>query len=208
MKAKASLLVIALVAAAALLTVGCDRLMTQSSIGGPGANGPVSADPGDTSMVTIWAGQHYDAGYVLIWTYADSVYLSTHTTGSWLMNEWQMAYANSGAGLPRNKPGHLVPGHFPYKAEFSPPETTYTYALPLTNYEAGDTICFAIHVELKASSGDTVFMEEGGWAGQWKGFFSWILPGEQQPTTLPPNESEDAWRDPHTQEIATIPASE
>src|SRR5512143_1280306 len=62
MKVKASLLVIALVAAAALLAVGCDRLMTQSSTGSPEGIDPLAADPGDTSMVTIWAGQHYDAG--------------------------------------------------------------------------------------------------------------------------------------------------
>ncbi len=190
MKARASLLLIAFVAAAALLAAGCDRLMSPSSLGRSGGIDLPSADPGDTSMVTIWAGQHYDAGYVLIWTFADSVYLRTHTTGSWLMEEWQMAYADSGAGLPRNKPGHLVPGHFPYKAEFSPPETTYTYALPLTNHEAGETICFAIHVELQAPNGDTASMEEGGWAGEWKGFFSWVMPGERQPATLPPVQAE------------------
>ena len=50
-------------------------------------------------------------------------------------------------------------------------------------------------------------MEEGGWAGEWKGFFSWILPGEREPATLSPIECEDAWRDPHTQEIATVPPS-
>ncbi len=207
MKAKASLLVIAFVAAAALLAAGCDRQMTGSPVGGLGQTEPLSADPGDTSMVTIWAGQHYDAGYVLIWTYADSVFLRTHTTGSWLMKEWQMAYADSGAGLPRNKPGHLVPGHFPYKTEFSPPETTYTFALPLTNFENGDTICFAIHVELEATSNDTVLMEEGGWAGEWKGFFSWIVPGESEPATLPPNATEDARTGPNPQATATGPAS-
>lgn len=167
MKHRAGLLLFALVAVAGLLTTGCDQMW-----GEPEALVRTSGilRCGDPDTFDIIAGQHYDAGDIVVWNCTSYVIVEIHTAEGWTMSESHVAIADNCAELPRNPKGHLVPGNFPYQTVHDPAVTDYTYYIPLGDWEPGDTVALAVHVVV--ANGE---QEETGWGDTWKGCFRYTI---------------------------------
>jgi len=151
-----------LFAVVGLMTVGCDKMDPLVS-----QDGVVTTSACVPKVVTIWAGQHIDVGTVTVTNCSESLYVKYEATAPWKFTEMHLAVANTCAELPRNPKGHLVPGLFPYAMTFDPPVTEYTFAIPLGDWEPGDSICIAAHCVVVTECGGN----ETGWGDVWKGCF-------------------------------------
>ena len=102
---------------------------------------------GEVKTVTLWAGRNIDAGTVEIYNNEVSLFVVYTSSGSWTLEETHVYVGNQ---VPKNKPGIIIPGKFPFKSEH-PGSTTVTYEIPLADL----TECFLVytHAELKDDSG-------------------------------------------------------
>jgi hypothetical protein len=182
MKQRAWLLTLIAVMAVGLLTTGCDRLWEE-----PEATFEIARTVcGEPKVVTIWAGQHIDAGTVTVQNCEDSMCVKIETSGDWVITESHFAIGNSCEGLPRNKKGNLVPGRFQYTAVNDPPVTEYRYCIPIGDWEPGDTVYIAVHVVVaRFDEGGELLQEETGWADSWKGCFWYEIQECYKDVTLP-----------------------
>ena len=131
--------------------------------------------------VTLFAGQHLNAGNVLISSDAGNVYIEISLTDGWVLNESHL-FAGDSADLPLGTDGNPQIGLFPYTATHNG-ETNYTYSIPLDS--VGECFKIAIHasVYLLGQEGNVVQSEtawgegdqinEGG--GSWAMFFDYCL---------------------------------
>jgi hypothetical protein len=130
---------------------------------------------GGTDTVTIWAGQHYDAGDVIVGNTDEYfvVKISTQRTG-WTMSQSHVIVCASPAEIPTNR-GVYAPGQFPYQADHDPAVDEYTYLIPIGDFELDDVATIAVHVVVTNPQG----VEETGWAYAWKGYFFYTVRGWQ-----------------------------
>lgn len=169
-------LIVLLIAAAGAFMTGCDKMW-------PDESAPIGISKlvcGEPKVVTIWAGQHIDAGTVTVTNCTESLCVKIQTRDGWMLYESHFAIANSCAELPRNKKGHLVPGRFPYSATHNPPVSEYGCCIPLGDWEPGDTVSLAVHVVVKKGG-----QEETGWADTWKGCFRYVVQECYKDVNLP-----------------------
>ncbi len=163
------------IAIVGLVTTGCDKAMNPLAEEGlvQTASHPVCGQP---KVVTIWAGQHINAGTVTVINCTDYLYVKYQSSGDWKFTEMHLAVANNCTQLPRNKKGHLVPGQFPYSMTFSPPASGQEFTIPLGDWEPGDTIAIAAHaVVVRLDGNGNVIQEETGWGDVWKGCFRYVI---------------------------------
>jgi hypothetical protein len=172
MKKRLWILPVALIAVAGLFMTGCEQLgFEQMGSDYTDMAEPLNGNGCVPDTFDIWAGQHYDAGDVLVWNCTSYVIVEIRTHDPWVMTESHLAWADNCANLPRNKKGHLVPGHFPFQTTHNPPVTAYTYYIPMGNMQVGDTIALAFHCVVWRDS----INEETGWGGSWKGCFKFVI---------------------------------
>lgn len=133
-------------------------------------NTPVLLDKGDTSKNVsavyvdpspdwTWdliAGQNNLAGTVTVTNDEDTLYVSYNTLPDWPMIEAQVYVGDE-------PPSKGNPGQFPYKVEFDPSVFTYTFEIPLGDFEYKSEIFLATH----ASVGPDVENHETAWGGYW-----------------------------------------
>jgi hypothetical protein len=167
MKKRLWILPLALIAVAALFTTGCEEMWAEQD----GVVRTSYLRCGDPDTFDIIAGQHYDAGDILVWNCTSYVIVKITTHDPWTMTESQLAWADDCADLPRNKRGKLVPGRFPYNTTHDPAVTEYTYMIPMGDWEPGDTVALAFHCVVWMDS----INEETGWGGEWKGCFKFVI---------------------------------
>jgi len=79
-------------------------------------------------IVTIWAGQHINAGTVCVKEENGTLYITLKTCDGWNLQEIHV-YAGF-ADPPKNKAGHLVPGQFPCSADLDGACQEYTFQIP------------------------------------------------------------------------------
>jgi len=131
--------------------------------------------------VTLWAGQHIDAGTVKIWNDANYLYVLYETTDGWELLETHV-YAGT------TDPYGIPPGQFPYKHEGLGGVTSDLYEISLSEgivvyitrdgqleytfdaVSVGDTLYIAAHAAVQKFTGyeDTtpVYQTETGWASE------------------------------------------
>ncbi|UCG42910.1 MAG: hypothetical protein JSU73_13800 [candidate division WOR-3 bacterium] len=138
-----------------------------------GADPGIEVMPGKSpsQTVTIWAGQHYNVGSVVVRHSATQLYVIIALKDNWLMSASHLAVANSPEELPRNSLGELVPGQFPYGTAHDPTVAEFLYTVPLRGLRPDDTLAVAVHVVVNNGQ-----QTESGWGRQRKGWFPHIIP--------------------------------
>jgi hypothetical protein len=95
------------------------------------------------SECDLIAGKHIYTGQVLYSNDEENMYVEYITTDGWGLNELHL-YVGSFDGLPTNKPGVPIPGHFPYKKGHLGGLTSYTFTIPLTELDANSNGCYTV----------------------------------------------------------------
>jgi len=116
------------------------------------------ADPFVTDLI---AGQHIDAGDVLVWNDDDNLYVKYLITDpDWCLTEYHLHVANDPNDIPQTKKNNPIPGKFDYKKEFeSCVSETDIIEIPL-EWESSD-VYVAAHAALSAVETMTIASEEG-----------------------------------------------
>jgi hypothetical protein len=115
---------------------------------------------GDDLVLTIIAGQNYEVGTVTVSNDYANIYFEIALDDGWTMSETHLHVADDYGGFPQTKKGTPIPGQFDYSMTFDPYVNGYTWEVPLGDWEAGDTVAFALHLVVWANGGS-----ETGWAG-------------------------------------------
>ncbi|MCD6201346.1 MAG: hypothetical protein J7K46_06015 [Bacteroidales bacterium] len=116
--------------------------------------------PSPSPMVTcdLIAGKHINVGTVAYSNDDNYMYVTYVTTDGWSLAELHL-YVGTEDGLPRNRKGNPVIGHFPYAADDLPMGTTsYTFTVPLE--DGMDCYAVAAHAVVYNVNGIT----ETAWA--------------------------------------------
>jgi hypothetical protein len=81
--------------------------------------------------VTLWAGQHINAGTISVWNNGENLYVKYETNGGWVMTETHLYVG-------KTDPSQLTsaPGQFPYKAVHDPAVSEYTYIIALAEIDS------------------------------------------------------------------------
>lgn len=162
---KRTLLMILPLVMFALLGTACDRMGQPQQ---PAMAG-ISDVCGVPQQVILYAGQTINAGNVTVWNDQTDLYVQFSTSNGWLLGETHVAVATSLAGIPQ-KNGNPIPGQFPYKMNHNPPVGTYTYIIPLDNWQPGQQLYIAAHaVVVQLDQNGNVIRRETGW-GNGPGF--------------------------------------
>lgn len=114
-------------------------------------------------MVTknLLAGQHHQAGSVLISSDASNLYVTHQMANNWELRKTHL-FAGDCNSIPTNKSGNPQNGQFPYKASHTNGTVTYTYSIPLANLPA--CMCIAAHAEVvKVDNNGNIIQSETGW---------------------------------------------
>ncbi|HYL04604.1 MAG TPA: hypothetical protein VE075_01090 [Thermoanaerobaculia bacterium] len=110
---------------------------------------------GNSTTVTLFAGQTIDAGMVTISNDASSITITYSTNDPWVITAVHLAVANSLAGIPQNRNSNPLPGHFPINTTYNPPVTTVTFVIPLGTFSPGDTVYIGAQAEVQAPGGQS-----------------------------------------------------
>lgn len=154
---------------------------------------------GEVLTVRLLAGQHYEAGTVMVGNDEENLYVKYQTTGGWFMKKLHL-FVGDCELLPKNK-GGAIPGQFPYKVSFDELMTEYTFVIPLE--ELPDEMCVAAHAEVVRMEGDEIVQTETGWGegeevgNNWSMVFSYVkqdcTPPEEPPVEEGCYKDETAW---------------
>jgi hypothetical protein len=142
-------------------------------------------------VVTLWAGQHIDAGTVTVATDGENLIVTYQVTDPWGLKETHLYVGTE-------PPSKMAPGRFPYKHEDLNGATVDEYIIPLTELGVGcdDTLYLAAHAALE--SDEPGYGEETGWGEgepsgkNWSMYFSVTITCECEE---PEPSCETAWAD-------------
>jgi hypothetical protein len=152
---------------------------------------------GETTEVTLFAGQTTDAGTVSVANDDKNLYVTYTTTGDWKLQQTHLHVADSLAGIPQTKTGNPKIGNFTYQTTHNPLVTTYTYTIAKSalSLDANQSVVIAAHaVVVKVDGSGNVIANETGWAagkpftdkGSWATYLNYIW---QDCTVDPPVET-------------------
>jgi len=101
----------------------------------------------DPQKTTLFAGQTLDVGDVLVWNDGDTLYVQyVITDPDWCLTETHLQIATTLAGIPQNKKGNPIPGHFEENDEHGcVPEVLYTYDLTEKGWSVDQELFIAAH---------------------------------------------------------------
>lgn len=148
---------------------GCSETTTPPEAPSVIGAGPfVMLEPcGVPKIVTLWAGQFYDAGDVTISNDGDFLSVEINAANGWVLTQTHVGTARTLEDLPQTGSGNPQIGHFELSSEHEPPVTSYVYEVSLLEYgyELGDPIVLAVHAEVELyDGGGTLIQEETAWA--------------------------------------------
>ncbi|MCW4012493.1 MAG: hypothetical protein NWF07_05810 [Candidatus Bathyarchaeota archaeon] len=153
-----------------------------------------SAEPiscGDS--VTLWAGQHIDAGSVTVSNDEDYIYVTYSTNDPWVLTETHLDIELQYLDFPMTKKGSPKVGNFAYQMTHDPAVTEYTYEIPMDQawWDQG-TVVIAAHAVVMVFENGEMIEEETGWAEggpfgkSWATYFEYTICKETPPP--PPQE--------------------
>lgn len=123
---------------------------------------------GEVAEYTLWAGQHINAGSLLVYNDTENLYVTFATSGEWVIIKTHLHIADNLNGIPKNKQGVPVPGHFAYSTTHNPVVTEYTYSFLLSDlgYNVGDSFVVAAHAEVGIFDFEGIMIQgETAWGG-------------------------------------------
>lgn len=127
---------------------------------------------GEVAEFTLWAGQHINAGSLLVYNDIDYLFVTFETSGDWYIGKTHLHIADDLSGIPSNNRGIPVPGQFAYNTTHDPAVTSYTYTFLLSDlgYTVDDTFVVAAHAEvMKYDIEGNVVQGETAWGGDVEG---------------------------------------
>ncbi|HPO15446.1 MAG TPA: hypothetical protein PLI09_18535 [Candidatus Hydrogenedentes bacterium] len=144
---------------------------------------------GEASLQALTAGQHYDAGSVVISNDVNYLYVTYATTGGWVLTQAHVHVGFSDTDYPGYGSGNSapIPGQFPYNTDddpgFTGSVTEYTFVVPLTDLELMSWDCdISLYVFAHAAvslldDNGNVIQSETAWGGDTPGEHSnrWYL---------------------------------
>ncbi len=83
---------------------------------------------GATAITPLIAGQYMDAGYISVTLDGNMLSVTYEANDGWIISETQLHVAATKEELPQNAKGNPVIGNFEFKAEHTPPVSSYTYS--------------------------------------------------------------------------------
>jgi hypothetical protein len=127
---------------------------------------------GVPKSVLLLAGQHHEAGSVTAANDDDYLYV-TFSLDGWTMSESHLYVGTS-------PPNNSAPGQFPYSAEHDPAVDSYTYQIPLGDWDGGEKLYIAAHAVVWEDGADK---SETAWGegdrihqrGNWSMYFSYDI---------------------------------
>jgi hypothetical protein len=138
--------------------------------------------------VVLYAGQDIEAGTVSVETVSGNMVVTYGTINGWTVTDVHFWIGETLSGLPQNKPGNPVIGHFPYKAENLGGVGSCQVKIPLSDLGTPEALCGTIlyaaaHADLIKSNADGSVQAETGWGagssiaekGNWGTWFSFLL---------------------------------
>lgn len=134
---------------------------------------------GDETSVDLMAGQHFDAGNIIVYNDLENLYVIYEAE-----NDWQIGAIHLYVGpldeLPTNRSGNPQIGHFPYNLQFDPFVTTYIITIPLETLD--DCFIIAAHAEVHRFEDGEIVQSETGWGagdnisdGSWAMLFKYCV---------------------------------
>ena len=137
---------------------------------------------GNYVIKVLYGGQTIDVGWVAVWNDETNLYVHYRTKSGWVLAETHLAVANSLFEIPHNQGGNPKVGNFPYKGEYTPPETDIEYTIPL-QWDPGKMLYIAAHAAvLLVDQGGEIIQQETAWGngccpkpsdkGNWAMFFT------------------------------------
>jgi hypothetical protein len=147
-----------------------DTLVQQNS---SSSNSTSNASPNLAGRVTpgegcpetetqLTAGQHFNAGSVVVSNDANYIYVTYTTANGYLLTQTHLFAGNCNA-IPVNNQGNPVPGQFPHKTVHNN-LTTYTYQIPVSAIPAGNCGCIAAHAAVvKLNGAGQVIEQQTAW---------------------------------------------
>jgi len=108
---------------------------------------------------TLWAGQHHDAGNVVIKVEDSTISVTYIATGDWTIQHTHMHIAKDLSGVPTSGNGSPIMGHLTYSQSHDN-ATFYnkTVSLEEAGLSVGDTFVVVTHAEVSSGSGgETAF---------------------------------------------------
>lgn len=129
---------------------------------------------GTPTEVTLWAGQNFNAGTLTVSNDANFVYVNYTTVNGWELQKTHL-YVGDCDLIPVTNSGNPQIGQFPFSSTHSPRVTSYTYTLPINDFN--ECFCVAAHAELvKVNNDGDIVQTETGWAeGDSFGGNSWAM---------------------------------
>jgi hypothetical protein len=112
-------------------------------------------------IVDLMAGQHINAGTVVVEQDAGFIYVTYNTTGGWVLAKTHLFVGNCSA-IPVTGSGNPKIGQFPYTSAHNN-VTSYTYVIPVSAIGLGQCGCIAAHAELKRYSNGALVDSQTGW---------------------------------------------
>jgi hypothetical protein len=134
----------------------------------------------DASRHTLWAGQHIDAGGIVISADDDNIYVWYQAGGDWKITETHLAIGDDVADIPQSKKGNPIPGRFEYSTVHQPGVSEFIYVVPRGGFGDFEEIAVAAHAVVTSPTQGT----ETAWAGEnefpganWATYFTYELCG-------------------------------
>lgn len=167
----------------AIVLIGCGGEDDKSRLGDQAL--PIVSIDGAIACVTLFAGQHIDAGTVCAAVDATVdttatcgegttgvLQITYATTDGWQLTEAHLAAGTDRADLPTTPNGNAVPGQFPHHSGDITGAVHHTFDVPLCTFslDGAQTICdpvtvyLAAHAALRRDNGDGTSQTETGWA--------------------------------------------
>jgi hypothetical protein len=149
MKTPKDLLVLALAIAALAVSGGCERLWTPQAPDG-GVRLLHNSGPGKT--VGLFTRDSCELGILTIWNDNGNVYVrfTSSPLSHCYLRRTRLAVGLALKNIPHDGQGRPVPSKFPFKATHHPLRrvSSFTYSIPLTDWEPGTLVYVAGHAEL------------------------------------------------------------
>jgi hypothetical protein len=130
---------------------------------------PAYADcPFQTDLI---AGQHTDAGDVLVWKEGCTLFVKYVASGCWRITETHLHVAGSWEEIPQTKKGNPIPGKFDHKGSHDR-VTEVTYEIDLGGL-CDSSVCIAAHAVVKCDGREETAWGDGtGFPGKnWAMYF-------------------------------------
>jgi len=133
-----------------LVLTGCELLSNISQVPATEQSGIAyltKHDADDPYVTDLLAGQTLDVGDILVWNNGDTLYVQyVITDPDWCLTETHLQVATALTGIPQNKNGNPIPGHFEENDEHDcVSEVLYTYDLEEKGWSSDDLLYIAAH---------------------------------------------------------------